>query len=518
MWSSSISTLFPSAFIISSPSHRHHNHVPLRHGEFSHGAGVHSLDHLDFQHLLHSHKLDSQTHDETKSNDRNCINNLQKDYSIIRRGKIYIEHDFITSSEITALQEDIVQLKDSLQFQPSGLSNRVPGDQNLFDASDRLTCTITSDLVEGDHGQYSYIRSVVEEKLQLLKHDLERSLSPSPVNKAFAKNLCDEHDDEHELLIGQKQDLELELAEMYYSISPQNSILPRHNDERHEDTKGDKGWIHDTRRSVSWLIYLNGDDWSSGRGGPVFKSIDANTCEGKLSSSGSGGELRAYCRECPYNVQCGSHDGNIQIGWLRLPNVISELDDIHSKAEFEPIFLDSWVKVPILKDESTEGNIENDEDDGLQWRSMSALYRVKRGLSDAGLNLNSQTKLESQKHTCDYYQQHQHRYSQRQYLSQPFGPDSPSWPSEINLEPSEFVKVLASQLSNEDLRSRFIGTETIHDPDIKVVDVVPRGGTLVLFDSVAVPHEVLEVMSGDRLAIAGWFHELQQPFPNWYGT
>jgi Rps23 Pro-64 3,4-dihydroxylase Tpa1-like proline 4-hydroxylase len=217
-------------------------------------------------------------------------------------------------------------------------------------------------------------------------------------------------------------------------------------------------------------------------------------------------------------VQCGSHDENIQIGWLRLPNVISELDDIHSEAEFEPIFLDSWVKEPILKDESTEDDNESDEDDGLKWRSMSALYRVKRGLSDSGLNSNSLTKPESQKHNCYYYQQHQHRYSQRQYLSQPFGPDSPSWPSEINLEPSEFVKVLASQLSNEDLRSRFIGTETIHDPDIKVVDVVPRGGTLVLFDSVAVPHEVLEVMSGDRLAIAGWFHELQQPFPNWYGT
>ena len=49
--------------------------------------------------------------------------------------------------------------------------------------------------------------------------------------------------------------------------------------------------------------------------------------------------------------------------------------------------------------------------------------------------------------------------------------------------------------------------------------VVPKGATLVLFDSVSVPHEVCEVFSNsstsnmnstsmnNRLALAGWFHE-----------
>ena len=43
-------------------------------------------------------------------------------------------------------------------------------------------------------------------------------------------------------------------------------------------------------------------------------------------------------------------------------------------------------------------------------------------------------------------------------------------------------------------------------------DVVPTAGKLVLYDSVTVPHEVLEV-AGDvpRFALAGWFHEDQQP-------
>ena len=419
-----------------------------------------------------------------------------------------MEHNFITSSDIAALQEDIAQLKNSLKFQPSGLSNRVPGDQNIFGASDRLTCTITSDLIEGND-QYSYIRSAVEDKLKLLKRDLEISLSPSHANSSI-------NGDE---LIEIEMGLELELAEMYYSISPKSSHLPRHNDERHEDTKGDKGWMYDTRRSISWLIYLNGEDWESGA--PIVKSDGAN-CE-ENSYSGSGGELRAYCRNCRSSLQCGSHDGNIQIGWLRLPDLRAKenenVDDIHGKAEFEPIFLDSWVKAPTPIDElEPDEDYDGDEFEGLKWRSMSALYRVK-DQSYEKLNSKPESKPDPQNHDCeDYYQHYQQRNSQREYLSKAFGPDCPSWPSEINLEPSEFMKVLASQLSNEELRSRFIGTEAIHDPDIKVVDVVPRGGTLVLFDSVVVPHEVLEVMSGERLAIAGWLHELQQPFPNWYGT
>ena len=36
--------------------------------------------------------------------------------------------------------------------------------------------------------------------------------------------------------------------------------------------------------------------------------------------------------------------------------------------------------------------------------------------------------------------------------------------------------------------------------------VSPEGGTLVLFDSVAVPHEVLTTRS-ERYAVNGWFHE-----------
>jgi hypothetical protein len=42
-------------------------------------------------------------------------------------------------------------------------------------------------------------------------------------------------------------------------------------------------------------------------------------------------------------------------------------------------------------------------------------------------------------------------------------------------------------------------------------DVDPLGGTLVLFDSVSLPHEVLATKSKERWACSGWFHEDQQP-------
>ena len=52
---------------------------------------------------------------------------------------------------------------------------------------------------------------------------------------------------------------------------------------------------------------------------------------------------------------------------------------------------------------------------------------------------------------------------------------------------------------------------------VEAIDVRPEGGTLALFDSVALPHEVQPTRAGTRWAVAGWMHEAQQPFPEWFG-
>ena len=51
--------------------------------------------------------------------------------------------------------------------------------------------------------------------------------------------------------------------------------------------------------------------------------------------------------------------------------------------------------------------------------------------------------------------------------------------------------------------------------EYELLDVDPYGGTLVLFDSVTLPHEVLPTTNNrERWACSGWYHEDQQPPPS----
>jgi hypothetical protein len=346
------------------------------------------------------------------------------DCSIISQGGICVRHDWISRDEITALQQDITYLRAQKAFQPSGLSNRVDGDTNMFGSSDRLTCTLTPD-IQGN----VLVRSLIEQKLEVLKAEIQDTLN-------------------------RKQ---LYLAEQYYSVSPINSFLPRHMDERHEETKGLLGYLNDTRRSISWLLYLNDCGWGSASG-----------------RVGAGGELRAYCRHSKNHS--GAHEGDLQVGWLPVED---------GSQEFEPVFLDSWVKTPLL----------NEYHDDRQWRPLSALYCLQNdGTSPCRCSSVA---------------------GNRRYLTDPFGADNPSWPSDTDLDPLEFAAALASQLPSP-LYDKFVGVEDLNG--VQPVDVLPTGGTLAFFDSATVPHEVLRTTKGERLAMAGWFHEPTQDFPEWYGT
>ena len=47
----------------------------------------------------------------------------------------------------------------------------------------------------------------------------------------------------------------------------------------------------------------------------------------------------------------------------------------------------------------------------------------------------------------------------------------------------------------------------------EVEDITPLRGSLVVFDSVTMAHQVQTIKKGKRVALAGWFHEATQPFP-----
>ena len=73
-----------------------------------------------------------------------------------------------------------------------------------------------------------------------------------------------------------------------------------HVDEHHEELKGSTGWSTTTRRSLSWLVYLNEPDWNA-------------------NHVNDGGSLRVYERSAPprYRVGARRSGGDLQIGWLR---------------------------------------------------------------------------------------------------------------------------------------------------------------------------------------------------------
>ena len=420
------------------------------------------------------------------------------DLTILKKGGIFVHHDWISKEEIQHLRKDIQNLRNQGYFRRSGLSNRVDGDQNSFGLKDRLTCTISEHLKiknrigNEDKDDAESCRIDIENRLDEFKLSLMKHLNISA----------------------------LEFAEHYYSISPPGSALPRHMDERHEETKGDKAWESESRRSISWLLYLNDGNFDK-------------------NNNTSGGELRAFCRLSSTSI-CGSHEGNLQVGWIlsstsascsndsKKTNAASK--DTHfddTPKVYDPVFLDSWIKTPAS---SNDRNCDNDGEEyrygDLDWKPLSALYRVCSDPENDTCNKNENYK--------------------REYITEPFGPDTPLWPSNINLEPKQFIDALGQQVSlflgrendrtdGKDSSTRpspLIDVQSISDDVTTIVDIVPSGGTLVLFDSVTMPHEVLQVTeratkysaddkggpSPERYAMAGWFHEPLQEFPDWYGT
>ena len=208
--------------------------------------------------------------------------------------------------------------------------------------------------------------------------------------------------------------------------------LARHVDEHHEELKGRAGWSKPTRRSISWLVYLNEEDWN------------ADT---------DGGELRTYERISRSSKPVGARQGDLQIGWL----APTQTDN-----KERPVFLDG-----------RRGGVSGkcalyiDSDDGER-----RIYLTKEFESDPYLFL-----------TSDFFVQNlliqDHDLGRRfHYLEQPKSAAT----AYFKADPGETIK-----------------------------DVAPTGGTLVLFDSVTLPHEVMATKERERWASSGWFHEAQQP-------
>lgn len=370
------------------------------------------------------------------------------DFSPLSHGGVVVARAWLPPTLVSALRADASALLAEGAFTAVRESGQKPGD------TDRLVRTVTHDL--GGDGD---ARAAFDRRLEALRSALDSSLGRPG----------------------------LTCAEMYYSVHPEGTALRLHMDERHEETKGDRGWAATSRRSVSWLVYLNAPGWDGDGPEPSPEA-----------ERGAGGALRIYCRDGVV-TPAGAHESNLQVGWLAEAASASPVGGRWGSRAGEdaaaglppagpqhPVFLDCWVRPPA----ETAGRVGR----GPEAAGSSAdqpLYALYRLGADGG---------------------------RRSYLTPPFAPGSMEWPQQTGsgMTAADLASAFASQLPAA-LRPAFCGVEAIGGAGQRPLDVSPLGGTLVLFNSAALPHEVLPVRSGRRFAMAGWFHEPQQPFPDWYG-
>lgn len=252
--------------------------------------------------------------------------------------------------------------------------------------------------------------------------------------------------------------------ECYYSISGPGSFLPRHMDDKHEDLKGSKGWILPSRRSLSWLLYLSDADWTLAQNGGALRSFPPMRLVQPMESA---------------------HEGNLQIGWLHADR-INTIGSGNGDGSL-PVYMDTWFR------------------NGKSPEPHAVLYTVSS--QSAGM--------------------------ERIPLTKPWLNDN----LPANLLPMDFMKQMAAHdaattgaipllfLRKEDAR-RFCLIEDREawdqgkDPSGSMIeDTLPLRGSLIIFDSILLPHQVELVKQGQRIALAGWFHERTQEFPsNFYGT
>jgi len=317
----------------------------------------------------------------------------------IGHGGIHVQPDWIPPELVSVMRQDAKGLFSDGLFSPDGLTNTaVVKSQQGFSNRDRQTFRGDGWLSEvGDTAS----RRDFADRMYSLRQDLAAGLGrPSLAVEGVRKH------------------------EMTYNWYEPGAKLGRHLDEHHEETKVTKGWMQPTRRSVTWLVYLN-DGWKAEEGGT----------------------LRTFPRPTLASELVGADAGNLQIGWLD---------------GSRPVFMDSHRK-----------------------GGRSCLYcRGGKG--------------------------------QREVVS--------ASDFDVPRQPVDFREFLRTrhagafeQISTSRLDPRFAtgAPATFAEFDeLHHVDVVPKAGTLVLFDSVSLPHLVREVTSKrQRIAATGWFHEDgQTPF------
>jgi len=346
-------------------------------------------------------------------------------YRTIEEGKIAVVPNFLNQADILPLRQDAQQLWLENKFSTDALAGY--GAKGNFDPTKDRAVLKLKQWKRSDYGnfelrstKFANLMSSVRQELAINLNRPELAASNSAaVNKYGAGS-----------------------TEISYTRFGPGAFLKRHVDEHHEELKSRNGWLQPTRRSISWLIYLNEPEWDASR---------------------DGGRLRCFERKRrPLGRIGATTNGDLQIGWVTEVN--GEI----------PIYLDAK-------------NHDHGEcamyliDPNGRCVYITKPFRTNPILYVAGSEQLVKKLLISSPDVAARFR-----------LIEP-----PK--SKLN----DILKGDDMYLGQGEIPQNFMEEE--------LEDVDPLGGTLVLFDSVSLPHEVLATRNNkERWACSGWYHEDQQ--------
>ena len=373
-------------------------------------------------------------------------------YETINSGRIAVIPNYLPSNDILRLREDAAYLWNDNKFSTDALAGY--GSNGKFDPKKDRAVLKLNQWKDKFIGNYKVRDEFGNSIMANLRQDLAYNLDRPNLNIGQSISKYGEGS-----------------TEISYTRFGPGAYLKRHVDEHHEELKGVAGWKQPTRRSISWLIYLND---------PSTWNPEAN-----------GGQLRCFER---LNTNISQHNiytqvgarpnGDLQIGWLRA----TPIDNVD-----RPVFLDSRqhyehgkCAMYIVKGNGNNDNIDSTGSNNIEY--ITNVFDANPILyMNAGSEANDKLAQKLLINRADLAKRFH-------YIEPP---------------KSKFGDLLASDNTSSSSTSSS-SYSTLPEFDEKSLDIDPIGGTLVLFDSVSLPHEVLATIDRERWATSGWMHEVSK--------
>ncbi|CAM9471560.1 unnamed protein product, partial [Heterosigma akashiwo] len=174
-------------------------------------------------------------------------------FETIKSGRIAVIPDFLSPEFISELRADATKLHESGKFSTDALASY--GKNGKFDPRyDRQVLRL------GQWQDPTLGNSVLREQFAGVIADVRASLAVGLERPGLARGHA-------------TTDFGKGSTEISYTRFGPGAFLKRHLDEHHEELKGRFGWQKPTRRSVSWLVYLN-RGWDGARHGGQLRCYE----------------------------------------------------------------------------------------------------------------------------------------------------------------------------------------------------------------------------------------------------